>query len=145
MTLWRVDVCGVSHRFVDAESKDQAEALVVHALVEAMDVRATRAEPSLARAFEFAGPIRRRTILAYVDGLTNPQERRTAKAARRRLARLIKYELQERDWIREQARQTPPLSPDAVDALVRLQEVLHVERNFSRLPTWDRASPIHGE
>lgn len=145
MALWRVDVCGVSHRFVEAETKAGAEEQVVRALVKAMDVRASDAGPDLTRAYERAGPLQRKNMLARLDGLTNPQERRSSRLAKRRLERMAERDAEERAWIEGQVQQAPPMSPEAVEEIVRLLEVRHVEERLMRLPEWDRHSPIHGE
>lgn len=145
MTLWRVDVCGVSHRFVEAGTKAEAEAQVVRALVEALDVRASDAGADLTRAYERAGPLQRKNMLARLDGLTNPRERQSSRSAKRRLERMAERDADERAWVEGQVEQAPPMSPEAVDQIVRLLEVQHVEERLMRLPEWDRHSPIHGE
>jgi hypothetical protein len=145
MTLWRVDVCGVSHRFVEAETKADAEAQVVLALVEALDVRASDAGADLTRAYERAGPLQRKNMLARLDGLTNPRERLSSRTAKRRLERMVARDAEERAWIEGQVAQAPPMSPEAVDQVVRLLEIRHVEERLMRLPERDRHSPVHGE
>jgi hypothetical protein len=145
MPFWRVDVGGVTHRYVSAETRREAEEAVVTSRIASLDVRASPAGVALTRAYESSGPVRRKGMLARLDGLTNPRERASSKSARRRLARLIRFEMQERAWVEEQHWASPPLSPGVIDDLVRLQAVVHVEKNFDRLPEWGRHSPVHGE
>jgi hypothetical protein len=135
----------VSHRFVYAPSRGDAEREVMNSIMAALDIRATPAGAALTSAFEKSGPIRQKGLLARLDGLRNPRERESARSARRRLARLIRYDLQERAWLLAQAKASPPISPAALEQLIRLREVAHVERQFTRLPEWDRQSPIHGQ
>ena len=145
MTLWRVDVSGVSHRFVEAESKTEAVDAVKQALVDAMDIRATDAGAALNRAYESAGPLQRKNLLARLDGLTNPQERQSSRSARRRLEREVARADAEAELRAEHVRKAPPMAPGAVDSIVRLLEVKHIEVSHQRLHEWDRKSPIHGE
>ncbi|HWV76755.1 MAG TPA: hypothetical protein VN027_05520 [Isoptericola sp.] len=145
MTLWRVDVCGVSHRFVEADTKAEAEDAVRQALLDAMDVRATDAGASLTRAYEGAGPHQRKKLLAKLDGLTNPRERQSSRSARRRLEREIKREEAEAEWMAGALRGAPPVSQDVIDLLVRQGEVRHIEVSHLRLHEWERKTPIHGE
>lgn len=136
-------MCGVSHRFVEADDARGAERAVVEAIVAALDVRADAADPGLRRLYAKAGPLQRKNLLARLDGLTNPSERRSARSAKRRLERMALFEEQERAWVGEHP--GPPVSPAALDQLVRLLEVRHIEESLLRLPEWDRRSPIHGE
>lgn len=145
MALWRVDVCGLAHRFVDADTKKHAEKLVTEALVAALDIRASKAHRWLAEAYASAGPIQRKNLLAHVDGLTNPRERQDARSARRRLARLMKRDQEERSWLRSQVEASPPVSPELADEVARLLAITHVERSFTRLPEWNQRSPWHGD
>lgn len=72
MTLWRVDVCGVSHRFVEAETKAQAMAAVEAVIVRSLDLRAEVAASGLRKYFEHLGPIQRRNLLAALADLRAP-------------------------------------------------------------------------
>lgn len=108
-------------------------------------MRASDAGADLRRAYERAGPLQRKNMLARLDGLTNPRERQSSRSAKRRLERMAERDAQERAWIERQVEQAPPVSPDAVLQIVRLLEVRHVEERLMRLPEWDRHSPIHGE
>lgn len=145
MPLWRVDVGGVSHRFVEAATKKAAVEQVERALLDAMDIRATAADPHVTATYHQLGPIQRKNMLVRLDGLTNPQERQQSKAAQRRLARLLELEKQEAAWVASALAGAPPVSPAAADELARLLAVKHVERNYEKLPEWDRHSPIHSE
>lgn len=62
--LWRVDVSGVSHRFVEVETKEEAVAEVEQSLIRAMNVHAPPAHCRLAAIYEALGPIQRRNVLA---------------------------------------------------------------------------------
>jgi hypothetical protein len=145
MTLWRVDVCGISHRYVAAESKEDAADQVRDALIAAIDLHADKADASISRAFSKAGPVQKRGMLARLDGLTNPRERRSAKGTKRRLERALERAEAEQAWIEDALGSAPPLSPEVVDRLVTLLEVRHVEESFDRLPSWDRQPPIYGK
>lgn len=144
MALWRVDVCGVSHRFVEAESRAEAEEAVRRALLEAMDIRASDAGRYLGRAFEDAGPLQRKRMLARLDGLTNPRERRSSTSAQRRLERDAARARAEDEWASQSLGSAPPVSPETLDSIVRLMEVQRIEVEHLRLQEWDRKSPVHG-
>ncbi|MBF0686718.1 MAG: hypothetical protein IR158_02975 [Cellulomonas sp.] len=72
MAVWRVDVCGLSQRYVEAETRAEVEDLVRHALLEALDVRAVPAPREIERVYMKAGPLQRKKLLARLDRLTNP-------------------------------------------------------------------------
>jgi hypothetical protein len=146
MALWRVDIGDVSHRYVDAETKTEALSLVIAPLIAGLDLRASPATRTLASMYDQAGPNKRKQIIASMDGLTNPRARQQARAARRRLARLIKYDLKLREWLRQEYAKAPPIPPpDNLDAVVRAAEIRHIEQNFHRLREWERHSPIHDQ
>lgn len=145
MPLWRVDVSGVSHRYVEAETKDEAVFQVEQALIRAMNIRATPAHPNLKETYVALGPLQRKNLLASIEGLTNPQERQRSKAAKRRLERLVKREQEEAEWKRSARAKVPPMSPELADEIARMLELRHIERNYDRLPEWGRHSPIHGD
>src|SRR4051812_22039446 len=96
MALWRVDVAGVSHRFVDAENREDAVASVISAILDTLDVRATPARSAVARLYESSGPIQQRRLIDAMDGLTPPGGLRSARLARRRLARQLRYDFKVR-------------------------------------------------
>jgi hypothetical protein len=144
MTLWRVDVCGVSHRFVEADSSEEAKALVREAFIAALALTAAPANATISKAYESATSVQKRNLLARIDGLVNPRERASAKSAIERLERLIEFSEREQEWIKTQVEGAPPMSPETAAKIARLMEIDHVEDNFRKLPDWDPKSPIHG-
>jgi hypothetical protein len=145
MPLWRVDVGGVSHRYVDAPTRADAVREVEVSLLRAIGVHASPAHHQLARIYEGLGPIQRKNMLAKIDGLTNPRERNSARSAQRQLERLIARNQEEEQWARSALAGAPPISPATADELARLAEVRHVEGLFTRPPEWDRRPPLHGQ
>lgn len=142
--LWRVDVGGVSHRFVEAGTTQEAIDLVAASLIASFDLRVTRANATLTKVHSDAGPLKKKSLLASLDGLIDPTAHQDARLARRRLARLIRQDCSARAWLRDQAAKLPPLaSPGRIEELVRSAEVHHIERNFGRLRSWERRSPLH--
>lgn len=134
MTLWRVDVAGVSHRYVDAESKEQAVDVVKRSLLDAIDATATAAPPTIAKIYEGLPPRRRLSHLAALDGLTDPKGLRDAANARRRLARLIKFEREMREWAARQLADAPrPVDPERVARLLKQVELSRLEAVRARL------------
>lgn len=144
VTLWRVDICGVSHRYVEVESNQEARQAVVEAPIASFDLRASEAAPWIARAYDKAGPIQRKNMLAQIDGLTNPRERRSARNARRQLERMDERAEAEREWVTSATRKAPPVSPEVADQLAQRAAVYHTEESYLRVPEWERHSPIHG-
>ncbi len=145
MALWRVDVCGVSHRFVEAATRSEAEDAVRQALVDAMDIRASDAGARLTRAYDGAGPVQRKGLLMRLDGVTNPKERQSSKSAHRRLEREVARQQAEREWVAGHLGSAPPVSPEQIDHLVRVLAMRRIEDAHMKLPEWERQSPVHGE
>lgn len=144
MSLWRVEVAGVSHRFVDAASAEDAVAAVTQSILEALDLTAAPASAILADVYEAAGPIKKRNLLAAMDGLTSPRSLDDSRRARRQLKRLITFEESSAAWIRNHP--NPPLPP--VDVLeihrmVKMSEVQHIERAMLRLREGEKRSHLH--
>lgn len=111
MSLWRVEVAGVSHRFVEADTQDQAISSVQEAIVETLDLQAVRAPQAIAHVYDTLSRSQRKRMLGALDGLTAPKGVRDAKRARRRLARQIKYDLAYREWVAGKLATAPPI-PD---------------------------------
>lgn len=144
MPLWRVEVAGVSHRFVEASSEEDAVAVVTQAIVEALDVAATPASPTLASIYEAAGPIKKRNLLAAMDGLTSPRSLDDSRRARRQLKRLITFEETSAAWIKKHP--NPPLPPVdilEIHRMVKMSEVQHIERAMLRLREGEKRSHLH--
>lgn len=66
--LWRVDVLGISHRFVEAESQVEAESIVRDQILHALDIEASLADPTLSSMFKASGPIQKKRLIAAMDG-----------------------------------------------------------------------------
>ena len=146
MALWRVDVAGLSHRFVEADSAVEAERTVAEAILRGMDIRATKPNTALTSTYETAGPIQRARLLAAMDGLTKPSSRSSVANARRRLERLIRWEEERQAWVDARLASAPPApDPHVIDELLAAQELLHIERNLVRFRTWGAGSPLHDE
>lgn len=133
MSLWRVEVEGVSTRYVDAESAAHAVATVRELILAAIDIQATRAGTSLQRGYDQAGPAQRRRLLDDLDTLASQRTTRSARSARRRLARQVRFDLQRREWVMNQLEGSPPVAPDVADTLVRRVEM----RRFGAQPPVD--------
>lgn len=132
MALWRVDVNGLSHRYVEAESRDDAVELVRAAVLREIDLRASAAPSELARRFDAASPLQGKRLLAAMDGLTSPVSKRSSAGARRALERLAKHQDELNEWVKSASASAPPASPEIVDRLVKWGEVEYVERNLER-------------
>lgn len=141
MTVWRVEVCGLSHRYFEAESRDDAEEQVRRARLAGLDVRAAPAPREIERAYVTAGPLQRKKLLARLDGLTNPRERQGSRSALRRLERQVERARWEQEWVEGRVRSAAPVSPDVIDHLMRVLAPQHIEQHHLRLPEWDRHSP----
>lgn len=128
MSLWRVDVAGVSHRFVEASTAEEATSLVKTALVASLDVRASPAPAVIARMYDDAGLVGRKRVIAALDGLTPPSGIRDAKNARRRLARQIRYDRALRDWVKAKTSTAPRVAdPELLARLLTRTEGVHGE------------------
>jgi hypothetical protein len=145
MILWRVDVCDVTHRYVEARSPEHAAEQVRTSITNGKELRVTAATDSLSIAFAGAGKIKKRKMLDRLDGLTNPHQRRSSKAAKRKLRRLVENEEQELAWLKGAVETLPPISPESLDRLIRLQSISHIEQNHDRLSDWDRDQPLLGD
>lgn len=128
MTLWRVQVGGISHRYVNAEDADQATELVRQAIMDSLDLTATKADPIFASTYETSGPVRRKRILAALDGLTSPRSRQDVGIAKRQLARLMRWSDETALWVQDQISDSPPPpDPKTIDQMVTRAEQEHVE------------------
>lgn len=128
MPLWRVDVAGVSVRFVDAPSKTAACRLVERDLIASLGVTASRAGSHLEDTYAAAGPIQRKRLLAAMDGLTSPATRRSNRLQLDKLQRWLE---REEAWIEATvAKAPPPADPEAVARIIVNAEIRHVERNL---------------
>lgn len=144
MTLWRVDVAGVSHRYVPAESADAAVASVEQDIVRALDLRATPAPDYLDEAYDGAGPLQRKKMIAAMDGLSSPRTAWNAGMARRQLNRIVRMDEQAKEWSKGHLRRTPPVDVIKLDLIVKGIEVQHLERNLQHLDDWQRNDNLHG-
>jgi hypothetical protein len=133
MTLWRVDVAGISHRYVQAETRAEAVDSVASALVAALDLRVQPADRILANFFEASGPQQKKRLLAVLDGLTPPAGRREARLARRRLARLVRYDAEVRAWVKDTLARLPPVDPEQLAELLGGVELQHIQSVKARL------------
>lgn len=134
MTLWRVDVAGVSHRFVEAETAAGARAHVIEAVLASLDVRASPAPKDIARMYEASGPVQRTNVIAALDGLTPPSGMREAKRARQRLARQIRYDRALREWVKDKTATAPRVAdPELLSRLLMRTEGVHVRTVRERL------------
>ena len=89
MILWRVDVAGVSHRLVDAETKEEAIAAVAAELLDAVNLRAAAVDAGTQHLYEGLSAARKRTFIASMDGLASPRIRGSRRAGRRRRGALV--------------------------------------------------------
>lgn len=137
--LWRVDVAGVSHRFVEAESKQGAIEAVRESIVEAIDIRAEKADPVLRRLYAGLTSHRRRNIVAALDGLATPAAVRHARSARRRLAREVRFDMSIRDWVeRASSSFRRPVDPEGLSVLLRHFEMNRLQELRFRLSEAER-------
>lgn len=143
MVLWRVDVAGVSHRIVEAESKDEAVVAVGAAILDALNLKAAAVDASTERYYAGLSRNRKRTFIASVDGLASPRVRSSRRAARRRLAAWIKYDIQEREWLAAATSAKRPVDPEAAARFIRSVEIERVERLRSRHQEFDREPRIY--
>jgi hypothetical protein len=120
--LWRVDVSGVSHRFVEAASREEAAQAVRDAVIKELDIRAEPASGTLRQVYRGLPQQRRRRLIEAMDGLAPPRTFRTAKSARRRLAREWRQHLAEKAWIAANMGPARPAAPEHVDMLLRQME-----------------------
>jgi hypothetical protein len=138
MNLWRVDVGGVSHRFVEAESRAQAKQLVTASLLEGLDVVATPAHRVITQTYDAMGPRQRKRMLAALDGLASPRAERQGKAARRALARLVKFDLELRASAKAGNARQRPADPEVIAALLRHVEANSLAEVRTRLREYER-------
>lgn len=143
--LWRVDVLGISHRFVDAETQGEAETFVRDQILGALDLQAQAADSHLTATYDQSGPIQRKRLLAAMDGLTSPRTRRDIGQARRQLNRIIRLDDEARQWADSHEPPTPPpVDPLMIDRLIKHAEVARIESNLSHLREWQRNDHLHG-
>lgn len=129
MSLWRVDIAGVSHRYVAAPSPEEAVDQVTDAIARGLDIRSSPAERVFAEAHAAAGPLVRKRILAALDGLNSPRSRSEIGQARAQLSRLLRWKEEAKAWARDRASESPgPPDPLELDRLVKLTELAHLER-----------------
>lgn len=145
MPLWRVDINQIAHRFVEADTAESAQADVTESLVSAMDLKVAPAETTLAHAYAGAGPIQRKRMLAALDGLVHPhRSARDMRADRRRLARRVLADMEQRAWAKRQVAGSPPLAdPEAVARLLQSVEVSRMEGNMELLRDDGARSPFY--
>lgn len=143
MGLWRVDVAGVSHRIVEADSKDEAVAAVGAAVLDALNLRAAAVDAGMQHYYAGLSSSRKRTFIASVDGLASPRIRSSRRAARRRLASWVKYDIQEREWIASAMPTGRPADPEAVARFIRSVEIERLERIRARHQEFDREARIY--
>ncbi|MFC7359636.1 hypothetical protein [Nocardioides astragali] len=84
--LWRVEVAGVSHRYVEADTVDDAVATVREAVLDSFDLQGRPAPPAVAQIYGELTRSQKKKVLTALDGLINPDGLIDAKRARRRLA-----------------------------------------------------------
>lgn len=147
MGLWRVEVAGVSHRYVEAESAEDAEVQVADSIMKALSLHATVANRALSDRFASAGPLTRKRLLASMDGLISPRSRQDVRRELRRLQRLIQFDQDAAAWATARTANAPMPGPDPriIERLVKSSEVAHIERNLSRLTLQEGRSPLHDE
>jgi hypothetical protein len=142
--LWRVDVGDTSTRYVEADTADDACEQVAQALLACITVTATPAHTTLQEAFDAAGPIKRRNLLASLDSLIHPNHARRSRVAAAKLKRIIAAEENLKKWLSRDASQpSPPVDVDRLGRIIKSAEVEHLERNLARLQKWERTSPLH--
>ena len=146
MALWRVEVAEVSHRYVEADTAAHAEQIVREAVIAGLEITASTAGRELSRVYEESGPLRRKKLLASMDGLISPSSRREVRRERRRLERVVKWEEETQAWIKTQPPTNVPVpDPLMLERLARLNEIRHIEANMRRLSEWDRRSALHDD
>lgn len=142
--LWRVDVLGISHRFIQAESQKEAETVVRDQILAALDVEASRADPTLSTMYAKAGPIQRKRLIAAMDGLRSPSHLKTARQARRHLNRIVRDDEAAQAWARQHLDSSPPVDPVHLDELIKHSEVRRIESNLARLREHERKDHLSG-
>lgn len=139
MALYRVQVAGVSQRYVDAQSPAEAVELVSEAVLRSLHVTAYPAAKVLADDYEASGPIRRKRLLAALDGLDSPVARRSARGDIHRLYTLLAYDAEVRAWVTQQVAHAPPVpNPDVLERLLLSTELEAVERQRALLRHADK-------
>lgn len=98
-------------------------------LAAAMDVQATPANGTLQATYDRAGPQQRRRLLESLDSFAAPQAATQGKSARRQLARMVRYDMQRWEYVRSMVADAPPVSPEAVQAIVRIVELGRLNDN----------------
>jgi hypothetical protein len=132
--LWRVEVAGVSHRYVEADTVDQAVATVRAAIVESFDLQARPASSPIAQVYDELTRSQKKKVLTALDGLISPDGLSDAKRARRRLARQIKYDSMTRAWVKSKLATAPPIpDPEVIRRLFIQVEAQHVQDVRRRL------------
>jgi hypothetical protein len=146
MALWRVEVGGVSHRYVDAATMGEALDIVREDILKGLRLHVSPARDDLAKQYEALGPVKKKHLLASLDGLISPASRREVGNVRSQLRRLENWRAEADEWVRrkvEEAPRLPPPDPLVLDSLVKYVEIDHVERNLERLDKWRVKSPHH--
>lgn len=124
--LWRVRVHDVSSRLVEAETKEEAIALTREAVVEALDIQATRAEASSVRVYGSLSRRRQKQFLIAADALAKPWAHDDPATIRRQLARRLKYAMAERGYVH--GRQHRPVDPGVLMQLLASSELRRIQR-----------------
>ncbi|GAB2759188.1 hypothetical protein GCM10027020_09470 [Nocardioides salsibiostraticola] len=143
MDLWKVEVADVAHRYVEAESADDAALQVSASILAGLNIRATPAQATLARKFRESGPLKRRRLLTAMDGLMTPASKKGLQRERARLERLIRSQEAIVLWAEAQPTLPAPADPLMLEKFVKYAEIEHLERNLGRLSNWERKSPFH--
>lgn len=120
MGLWRVEIAKVVHRYVQAADADSAVALVREDLIQAMELRAERADRSLESRVESAPLERRARLLASLNGIAPRPRLETTPARIAWLEEALRQARADQQWLDSQLAAAPPFEPERLQAVVRL-------------------------
>lgn len=125
MPLYEVEVAHVARRYIEAEDRAAAVAVVAASIIKALELTARRADPSIIKLWEAADAKRKRHLLLRLDRVVGSAGSRSAAAAQRRLERLIEHHQATAQWLENVEATAPPVNPDATRSLAMAAEASH--------------------
>lgn len=120
-------------------------AAVASELLDAINLRAAQVDAATQHLYEGLSANKKRTFIASMDGLASPRIRGSRRAARRRLAAMVKYDIREREWIASGLTSGRPVDPEGVARFIRSLEIERVERLRLRHQEFDREPRMYSD
>lgn len=124
MPLWKVEIAGVSCRYVEAKVHSQAIARVRDSIIKTLELKASRADSQLEQAYTGANESQRARLIASLDCMapTKPH------ASLRKQVERLQAQLDEREaWMTRTQAHTPPASPERMRRVARIVQDADIE------------------